>query len=281
MKWFFIILLLANLVYLGWETDRDIKHRRAAINTAIKIPAGTPRLSLINELESAPEKRTRVKTEDNNPAETFNPEPVLPIALNPNTEKMINTLLTDSLTLDTAQRNLLELTGVAEPDGIDTKIICYKYGPVPDIKESELLSNWLKERGISYRKKETDAQGKQLFWVYLAPRASRVQAEATLKDLKNKGVQDLRLIRQGDLLNAISLGLYSSQASVNKRLYEIKAKGYRAVVVPYGEGKKVHWFDVSVVQNSSYINDLFTGFPARFNALPINCNQIATDSRNP
>ena len=284
MKWFFIILLLANLIYLGWEIDRDLKSRRAGINTSVKIPAGTPRLSLLAELKSTPEKRPQTKTEDKNPAETFNSEPVLPIELNPNTKQMIHTLLTDSSKVNASRGNLPELTsGMSTSDinGTNAEIVCYTYGPIPDIKESELLSNWLKERDISYRKRETDEQGKQLFWVYLAPQVSRVKAEATLKDLKNKGIQDLRLIREGDLLNAISLGLFSSQASVNKRLHEIKAKGYRAVVVPYGGGKKVHWFDVSVVQNSSYIDDLFTGFPARFNAAPAGCNQIAIDRRNP
>jgi len=69
--------------------------------------------------------------------------------------------------------------------------------------------------------------------------------------------------------------LFSSQAAVNRRLNEIKAKGYQSVVIPYSGDNKIHWFDVIVIKDSDYINDLFTGFPARFNALPVDCNAIA------
>ena len=105
--------------------------------------------------------------------------------------------------------------------------------------------------------------------------AATAQAEATLMDLRQQGIRDLQLIRSGDLLNAVSLGLFSTQAAVNRRLNEIKATGYQPVVVPYSSGNQVYWFDVKIVQNSTYVDDLFTGFPARFNALPVGCNEIA------
>jgi len=209
---------------------------------------------------------------------------MLPIELNPNTEQMMKSLLTDTslsnlsevIDQDISSAEFLTSESQAESSAsIQTMTVCYTYGPIPNVKESELLSNWLSERGISYKQRQTDENGKQMFWVYLTPRASLEQAQAAMEDLKEKGVKDMRLIREGDLLNAISLGLFSSQSAVNRRLNEIKAKGYQSVVVPYSGGKKVHWFDVSVVQKSSYVNELFTGFPARFNALPVDCNSIA------
>ena len=111
--------------------------------------------------------------------------------------------------------------------------------------------------------------------MYLAPQDSRAQAVAALNDLKNKGVRDIRLISGGDLLNAISLGVFSSQAAVNRRLNELQTKGYTAVAVPYSGAKNLYWFDVAVIQNSDYVYELFTGLPARFKARPVNCNEIA------
>ena len=276
MKWVFILLLLVNVVYLGWEIDRDTRLDRVNLSSAIRVPAGAQRLVLLSELEKLPETRSHIKLDDNLSMEYFNSEPVLPIELNPNTEKMIDTLLTDTSISQMENRSeTFENREESSPHYSAAIPVCYTYGPIPNQKESILLSEWLDERGISYNKRQTDEQGKQLFWVYLAPRESRAAAEAALKDLKQKGVKDLRLIREGDLLNAISLGLFSSQASVNRRLNEIKAKGYQSVAVPYSGGNKIHWFDVSVVKNSDYINDLFTGFPARYNALPVDCNEIA------
>ena len=40
MKWLFILILIANAVYLGWEMDRDVQLDRANVSTAIKVPAG-------------------------------------------------------------------------------------------------------------------------------------------------------------------------------------------------------------------------------------------------
>jgi sporulation related protein len=284
MKWFFILLLLANVIYLGWEIDRDAQLNRANVSSAIRVPAGTQQLVLLNELEKLPETRSHIKLDTELSVENFNSEPVLPIELNPNTEQMMGMLVTE--TSMSELDNALEEYGAQEEESfsdpyneslvsVPAKTICYTYGPIPNLEESELLSKWLNEREILYKQRQTDEQGKQLFWIYLAPRESRAMAEAALNDLKQKGVKDLRLVKDGDLLNAISLGLFSSQAAVNRRLNEIKTKGYQSVVVPYSGGKKIHWFDVSVVQNSSYVNDLFTGFPARFNALPVDCNEIA------
>lgn len=284
MKWLFILLLLVNVVYLGWEIDRDARLKRINVSSAIKVPAGTQKLVLLSELGKLPETRSHIKLDTELSMENFSSEPVLPIELNPNTEQMMDTLLTETSIskldgrLDQksqSEESLLSDFSTEPLTPVPEKTVCYTYGPIPNLEESELLSKWLDERGILYKQRQTDEQGKQLFWVYLASQDSRAQAEAAMNDLKQKGVKDMRLIREGDLLNAISLGLFSSQAAVNRRLNEIKTKGYQSVVVPYSGGKEIHWFDVSVVQNSIYVNDLFTGFPARFNALPVDCNAIA------
>lgn len=286
MKWIFILLLLTNVVYLGWEIDRNSHLDRANLSSAIKVPAGTPRLALLSELDKVPDERNLIQLDEEISAEAFNSEPVMPIALNPNTEKMMSTLLADSsmMPLDEGFQSDKIITKSEFPSGSNASsenTVCYTYGPIPDAKESKLFLDWLNERDIAHHQRQTNEQGKQRFWVYLAPQESRALAEATLEDLKQKGVRDLLLVREGDLLNAISLGLFSSQAAVNRRLNEIKAKGYKSVVVPQSGEKQLHWFDVSIVQNSSYVNDLFTGFPARFNALPVDCNEIAMHQGNP
>jgi len=277
MKWLFILLLVVNVVYLGWEMDRDVKLDYANVSDAVKIPAGTQRLSLLSELDELPETRIRNMPETENSLEYFNSEPVLPVALNPNTEKLVESLLSETNTLQQDNMTIVPdfenntLTTYSAPE----VPVCYRYGPIPNLKESNLLSEWLDDRGIFYKQKETDEQGRQLFWVYLTPRDLRASAEAAMKDLQLKGVKDIRLINEGDLSNAISLGLFSSQAAINRRLNEIKAKGYQSVVIPYSGGNKIHWFDVRVIKDSYYVNDLFTGLPARFNALPVDCNEIA------
>ena len=54
MKWGFIVLLLANALYLGWEIDRDARLARNDAGAVIRIPPGTPRLELLSELQTPP-----------------------------------------------------------------------------------------------------------------------------------------------------------------------------------------------------------------------------------
>ena len=49
MKWGFIVLLLANALYLGWEIDRDARLARNDAAAVIRVPPGTPRLELLSE----------------------------------------------------------------------------------------------------------------------------------------------------------------------------------------------------------------------------------------
>jgi len=281
MKWLFILLLLANAIYLGWEMDRDTRLQHANVSSGLKIPAGTQKFVLLNELDKLPEKRSQIKLDNELSMENYDSEPVMPIELNPNTEQILSSLLTETTIAQLNDEPILNHNSFAEIDtGLQfnhepEKRVCYTYGPIPSQEESSLFSKWLNDRNIRYKERQTDEQGKQLFWIYLAPRESHEKAVAAIKDLRQKGVKDVRLIKEGDLLNAISLGLFSSQAAVNRRLNEIKTKGYQSVVVPYSNGKKIYWFDVAVVQNSDYVNELFSGFPARFKALPVECNTIA------
>ena len=59
MKWGFIMLLLANALYLGWEIDRDARLARNDAGAMIRIPPGTPRLELLSELETPPAPAAR------------------------------------------------------------------------------------------------------------------------------------------------------------------------------------------------------------------------------
>jgi hypothetical protein len=87
---------------------------------------------------------------------------------------------------------------------------CFSFGPVADESQATM--------------RHKDEQSRQLFWVDLAPQDSRQEAIVTIKTIRAKGVEDVRLISGGNLQNAISMGLFSSQAAVNKRLSELEKK---------------------------------------------------------
>jgi len=254
-----IFLLLANLLYLGWEMDRqqrlDIANRIVS-----SIPHGVSKLQLISEVSP----QTIFERQELTPE----PERVSELAtILPESEKDLVLQMPEFLSsLD---------------DGGIRQTYCFTFGPVPEENLAAGLQDWLATRDITSRQRFTDEKGRQLFWVYLAPVASQAGAMETIKDLRGKGTSDYRLITGGNLANAISLGVYSSQSSVNDRLSELQEKGYAPVVVPYATGKRIFWVDVWYSKNPDQIGQLLSGFPSRYNYVPVDCSKIDMNPASP
>ena len=55
MRWLALSLLIANLLYLGWELDRDARALVANTPEPMKLPAHTATLEIIDETASVQE----------------------------------------------------------------------------------------------------------------------------------------------------------------------------------------------------------------------------------
>lgn len=288
MKWIFILLLLCNILYLGWELDRQTKITINNSSTAIAIPRGTEKLTLLSELEEPPAVKT-ARSEEPQP-DVSSPGGELVQEEDAGQAEAQIRATRDSDASETGPESNSELLkalpgllNVAnltkDPD--QGEELCFTYGPLPDGDESDRLADWFRTRNLWVNQRQTDEKGRQLFWVYLTPRNTKANAVAAIMDLKNKGVKDLFLIKKGGLVNAISLGLFSTQAAVNSRLSEITGKGYKPVVVPHYGGKKIHWLDIRINQKAHVLNEVFEDLPARYNSVPVKCNEIALATVNP
>ena len=279
MKWLVIILLLVNLVYFGVELDRQTRIDLENASEAIIVPAGVKKLTLVRELPKPPKDRhvqevQDVQENDNNitSKEVTQADEPSDVAGADNTDVKLKEEFVDELmTQMPAISNISRLQDKSD----NRKTMCFSYGPFPDKDQSKELQDWFQQNKVDVLQRLETGNEKQLFWIYLEPGESRSSAMQAIQDLKNKGVSDYRLIETGDLRNAISLGLYSTQASVNKRLNELKNKGYQPVVVPYRDANAIYWLDVKLVDQQDVLNKMFTEFPARYNSVPVNCSEIA------
>ena len=274
MRWLVVILLAANIFYFGWELDRQTRINLRNSPEPLAIPAGVEKLALVRELPEPPGRRQQGKmsadsTPDEGGGESRADE------REPPEQTPVDVMIEEEFA-----RNLLtQLPDISVP-GIPEEVtaprtLCFTYGPFPEGRQKDELLAWFEQRRVPVRQRlESDAEN-ELFWVYLAPGASRDSAMEALEDLKRKGVTDYRLIERGDMQNAISLGLFSTQASVNRRLNELKDKGYQAIVVPHRGSRVVYWVDVRLSAADDVLNALIRDYPARFNSVPVRCEQIA------
>lgn len=283
MKWLFILLLLCNVFYFGWEFDQQTRVSISNSTAAIPIPKGTEELKLLSELEEP----LALIVSSPVPAPTVSRQGQQPDAGQNDSESPAG--MEDKVGIaeqkNTGMELLASLPGVnvaelsKELEKAET--LCFTYGPMDDAEESAKLESWFHSRHVSVNHRQTDEKGRQLFWIYLTPRNNRENAVAAIKDLKNKGVTDLRLISSGELVNAISLGLFSTQASVNRRLREIADMGYKPVVIPHYGGRKIHWLDIRLDKKTPVLNEIIDGLPAHYNSVPVTCNEIAISTVNP
>ncbi|MFQ5660663.1 MAG: SPOR domain-containing protein [Gammaproteobacteria bacterium] len=274
MKWLFILLLLFNVIYFGWEFDRQIKIDVSNLSSSIPIPATSHRLLLLTETEPPPHLRQPGSTTDVQEKTAIPPDQGLQGvgAGEPGTEHPGGG---DVLVTELPDIHVPDLPATSE------KQSCFTFGPLAGEMQVLGLGDWFKSRRAATHIRHTDEQGRRLFWIYLTPQESRSSAMQTIRNLKKKGITDYRLISRGNLLNAISLGLYSSQAAVNERLQELQKKGYKPVVVPYYNGKRVYWLDVRFQGDPNLLNNVFKGYPSRYNYVPVNCSKIAMAKPNP
>jgi len=216
MRWLAVLLLLTNVSWFGWEYYQYLQQRmlqRLQARQVVKVadlPANIPSLKLLSELDGLP--------------------PLIEAQ-----QQTADTQAAVSETLATAD--------IARLDGV-----CYRLGPFAEVEQAKILQDDLRSRQIDVWLMPKEITLKKLFWVYLEPMDSAEKAREKVAELRSKGVKDYMLIHSGNLKNAISLGLFSYQNTVNRRLAELAQEGYKPVVVPRYKTRKEFWLDLHTLQ---------------------------------
>jgi hypothetical protein len=201
MKWIAISLLTGNVVFFAWQFNEQLRAHTIAAAKVQSIPVGTPGLSLISELPELPPQREPSNTQGEQVTD-------------------LNAEVSGEVDLHTETNRDLAASNV-----------CVNIGPVTDKEKLDILRAWLRERSTSVTTRVETVSERRFFCVYLEP-ATDDEARRNLSDLQRRGVTDYLYIQRSGLKNAISLGLFRSQDSVNRRLAEMGKQGYKPIVVP-------------------------------------------------
>jgi len=244
MKWVFVLLLATNVAYLGWKMQQGDQKALSQASSASALPPETGNLKLLSELNELPPKRSSA---GQGQAATASQTPSDEISSTP-----------------------------VVPGS------CFSIGPFDNEGDAEAFrSKQLADRVSKIDERPDNDLKKKLFWVYLAPQTSDQMAQQKLQDLKRKGIKDYMLIQKGGLKNAISLGVFSSQESVNKRLAELGEKGYQPVVVPRYEAEKAYWVDLKLGAGESLPQGVSAALPSGVQATSTACGKIALAPAQP
>lgn len=113
---------------------------------------------------------------------------------------------------------------VVEPE-LPAKVeVCYEVGPFSDQKQ---LQKWLASEGIkdkpeSFYKEEPFVSS---YLVYYPASETMAESKRNVTMLQNKGIEELWLFKKGEMMGAISLGLFKEKPHAEKLFQKLLNKG--------------------------------------------------------
>ena len=264
MRWFFLILLVVNIVYVTWELNRE----RPEANVAPVLPPNVDRLVLLSELESEapPLTSTLQATVDDVEAALEAPlaavEEVQSIQTGEPDISDIATLgeadVTETETLAAEPPAEATVEEPADPPADEpVSDLCYTLGPFREMKTLRTVTREIKDFVIEASFRSREEQEQSMFRVYLKPVGGKREAKALIKQLVSKNIRDYFIITDGPNKNGISLGYFSEKSRAQRHAARVRKSGFDAVVEPVFRSYTIYWLDYRIKAGNEVPQTIF------------------------
>lgn len=131
--------------------------------------------------------------------------------------------------------------------------ICWLAGPFSDPDLAKDIRARMQALDILATGKTTQRLVKTEYWVYLPPEPNREKAMRKLRELQKRNI-DSFVVTDGELENAISLGLFSKEESVQAVAKSLKAKGYQPQTKTLERTRETYWVMASHESNAQLMD---------------------------
>jgi len=214
-----LILVIANLTYLGWALLIDAPRNAPAVGVGIDTNA--PRLVLAKERAQATERAADLASARTAPA------------------------LANAATLTNATVNSADAPQ------------CVSVGPFQDLSSATQASATLKSAGHESRQRLEQGQLWVGYWVNVPGFANREEAEHAAAKLKQNGMNDVYISLSAGVgpesaktTNVVSLGVFKESERAQRLLQEARALGFAAQVSDRTRSGSVYWVDVDLAPSA-------------------------------
>ncbi len=127
-----------------------------------------------------------------------------------------------------------------------TRTYCYRIGPIHNRRDLATVRARLRRTmGDDGRTESQKVPVISGYWVFIPPQELS-QAEATARQLRRRGIQDLYVLREGDYKGAVSLGLYSRRVTAEKRQRQLAKRGIETRLEPRYKPGHRYWIELSI-----------------------------------
>jgi hypothetical protein len=213
-----LLLILANLGFLGWSQLVDVRSRR--FDVAAKVgTTSAPRLVLSTE---AANRATPIGSAD--------------AAID----------ASSAVTSIQPSNALVATTVPGATSVVPGDLDCVSVGAFRDLAEAAQASAALQAAGYVSRQRVDQGDVWLGYWVSVQNFTSREAAEQALADLAQRGISDAYILPGSDLVNTLSLGVFNDSARAQRRVEEIRALGFDAQLADRKRAGSVYWLDVDL-----------------------------------
>ena len=123
---------------------------------------------------------------------------------------------------------------------------CFAVGPLTgDYSEGAVMGRvreWLKSRGGRVGLRTGRYHEISYYWVYLPPVGTRDAAQDRVKELTANAFGNSIVIPEGNMKNAVSIGVYGLRSALERDLTRLKAKGFEPEVNRVRRTGRSIWF---------------------------------------
>jgi len=120
---------------------------------------------------------------------------------------------------------------------------CVTIGPFVGASADQ-AAEWFGSEKLEAVRRSEETQVESSYWVYLAPFATRKEAERRKKEIERLGLRDVLIMQDTHGAIAVSLGLFTQVDNARQRMQELSEKGVHAQEEIRYRTETRSWFDL-------------------------------------
>lgn len=266
MRLLFLILILLNLLYFGWQHYQltgDVERFSAS-------DPGLEKLVLLYEVKTSTGAELAKKKQQPISQKTVSQKAV-PQERTISEEKPAPKLASKTKPEPGAQQgsrqDAQQDSQQVKAKSVDVKpvvteenLVCYKIGPFNKKDNAQQFFEHMQPIVKQARLSEKFMTGSK-FWVFLPEQKSLKAAQKIVNQLALKGINDYQILTILGKKNAISLGLYKEQKIAELRMKQIKKMGYLPEITTVKSEISRYWLEVVTDQADKALQDKINAIP--------------------
>lgn len=142
-------------------------------------------------------------------------------------------------------------------------VACELLGPFIEARFGDAVLGRVRDQGYAAEILSREVKGTSDYWVYYPPLPTRKEALRQLKELQARNI-DSYVITQGELVNGISLGLFTQKASAEGLVARMAEFGYRVAVQEVSRSHREFWVSLVYPEGAPPGGELWVRLMADF-----------------